>query len=561
MKILTKAKLGPHKYKTPEGYLVCMDCILGRTGEQEYRRSELWPDTKDDTVIKVVRDAKEVLAPETMASFENKPLTCEHPEEDVTPDNYKAYSVGFVRDIRPGKDGDIDVMLGNIVITDPDCINDVENHVRDELSCGYTCDITDEATPRQINIRGNHVALCEQGRAGNARIIDAMPGKKTFTVMWIYPDEDGEPYTGTSIVNASSEESAKAAVKKAHPKVTSMRVKPGRLMFEAEELWTDSDSNKKVHDEFVTYRGFVFEKPVQEPIGEFNGFYSPGKTETLGKYFITYEKNKHHNYMNTDGDSAGFALTFDGGTIRFNKDYNPKFAAAIQTVIEKAKKQFGTNNLVFDSVEDAAKNELSDMDIAELIFELNKLPADSVMYPIYFRKITEKFKAKGIDFKFIYVYSGINEEGELASVYRLDDLDKYAIIYNLGTHVQASIVNKVPAVIDDCVHEGFPIKRAGNEFLVDYEGKYRRFADSEKAKRFIETEIIGKAKAMLRDRLIKDEEYSDYFKKELSDLLKKKKEEIEEISDIDDPQTGEAFKKTKKKLLKKLKEQINNINE
>ena len=173
MKVLIKEKLSPHKSKTPEGYLICRDAILGRTGAQDYYANEIYADSKDDRIVKVMRDAKEVFSPETIASFENKPVTCEHPEEDVTPDNFKQYSVGFARDIHQGRVDGEDVLLGNLIITDPETINDIENDIRTELSCGYTCDITDDENPRQINIRGNHIALCEKGRAGNARIVDS----------------------------------------------------------------------------------------------------------------------------------------------------------------------------------------------------------------------------------------------------------------------------------------------------------------------------------------------------------------------------------------------------
>lgn len=174
MKVLIKEKLSPHKSKTPEGYLICRDAILGRTGAQDYYANEIYADSKDDRIIKVMRDAKEVFSPETIASFENKPVTCEHPEEDVIPDNFKQYSVGFARDIHQGRVDGEDVLLGNLIITDPETINDIENGIRTELSCGYTCDITDDDNPRQVNIRGNHIALCEKGRAGNARIVDSV---------------------------------------------------------------------------------------------------------------------------------------------------------------------------------------------------------------------------------------------------------------------------------------------------------------------------------------------------------------------------------------------------
>ena len=175
MKMLIKEKISPHKSKTPEGYLVCRDAILGRTGSQEYHKCEIFNDcADDDATIAVLRDSGEVFSPEAIASFENKPITCEHPDVDVTPDNYKEYAVGFVRDVHQGKVDGEDVLLGNLIITDADIINDIENGIRTELSCGYTCDITDEAQPRQVNIRGNHVALCSQGRAGVAKIVDSL---------------------------------------------------------------------------------------------------------------------------------------------------------------------------------------------------------------------------------------------------------------------------------------------------------------------------------------------------------------------------------------------------
>lgn len=173
MKVLVKEKLSPHKFKTPEGYLICQDAVLARTGKQEYLKSEIFPDSGDDSIIEIDRSAKEVFAEQTLASFENKPLTCEHPYENVTPDNYKDLAVGYVRDIKRGKYNNQDVILGTLVVTDPQCIEDIENGYRTDLSCGYDCDITDGDHPEQINIRGNHVALCMEGRAGIAKIIDS----------------------------------------------------------------------------------------------------------------------------------------------------------------------------------------------------------------------------------------------------------------------------------------------------------------------------------------------------------------------------------------------------
>lgn len=183
MRVLIKEKLSEHKYKTPEGYLICTDAILARTGKQTYRRDEIFHDS-DDTEVEVDRTAEEVFSPQTLASFENKPITVEHPDEDVNSENYKDYAVGFVRDVHQGKADGQDVILGTLVIQDAQTIEEIENGEHVELSCGYDCDIDDSENPQQRNIRGNHVALCECGRAGNARIVDSQKVKdvKYFAV-------------------------------------------------------------------------------------------------------------------------------------------------------------------------------------------------------------------------------------------------------------------------------------------------------------------------------------------------------------------------------------------
>ena len=181
MKILVAEKLSEHRYKTPEGYLICVDSILARTGKQTYKRSEIFGDD-DERLIEVDRKAEEVFSPETMASFENKPICVEHPDVDVNSGNISEFAVGFVRDIHKGEYEGEPVMLGTLVITDAKTIEEIEEGKHTDLSCGYDCDIDDSENPQQRNIRGNHVALCEQGRAGIARIMDSVKDEEsTYT--------------------------------------------------------------------------------------------------------------------------------------------------------------------------------------------------------------------------------------------------------------------------------------------------------------------------------------------------------------------------------------------
>lgn len=174
MRILIKNKLSEHKYKTPEGYLVCVDSPIARTGPQEYRVCDIDENSDDESPIEINRNSEDVFSPETIASFENKPLTNEHPTENVTPTNFRNYSVGFARDIHKGTFEGQDVILGTLIFTDEEAISDIESGRKTELSCGYDCDIVERnGKYYQTNIRGNHIALCEAGRAGIAKILDS----------------------------------------------------------------------------------------------------------------------------------------------------------------------------------------------------------------------------------------------------------------------------------------------------------------------------------------------------------------------------------------------------
>ena len=212
MRILINEQLSEHKYKTPEGYLICTDAIIARTGKQEYRKNEIFADSDDDSVIELDRPANEVFSEKTIASFENKPLVNEHPNEDVNTENYKDYAVGFIRDVHKGTVNGQDVLLANLVFTDKEAIEDIESGRKNELSCGYDCDIVDEANPKQINIRGNHVALCERGRAGIAKIVDSIKDAELIEGR-TYTTKGGTKLKIKKIIASYSDYNGEAALK------------------------------------------------------------------------------------------------------------------------------------------------------------------------------------------------------------------------------------------------------------------------------------------------------------------------------------------------------------
>jgi len=175
MKILVNEKLSQNRYIDNSGFLICTNAILARTGKQQYRKNELWLDTDDCSIIDIDRPFEEVFDEKTLASFENKPLTIEHPDQNVDTENFKQLAVGYIRDVKQGKVGNEDVIMGTVVITNQDAIDLVQSGQMTDLSCGYDCDIIqdDNGNYYQHCIRGNHVALCREGRAGIARLQDS----------------------------------------------------------------------------------------------------------------------------------------------------------------------------------------------------------------------------------------------------------------------------------------------------------------------------------------------------------------------------------------------------
>ena len=169
--------ISPNQIETGEGFLICRNVPLARTGTQDYLGTEIGLDKAD--VVKVVRDAEEVFSEAAMASFEGKPVTNDHPPDLLDPETVGMYEKGHVQNIRRGTGEWSDFIVGDLHIHDAQLIEDIRNGKR-EVSCGYEVDYTEneDGTYSQKNIRGNHVAVVESGRAGHkAAIMDSNTSK------------------------------------------------------------------------------------------------------------------------------------------------------------------------------------------------------------------------------------------------------------------------------------------------------------------------------------------------------------------------------------------------
>ena len=180
------SQISPHLVDTPEGFLICKDVPIARTGPQDYLARELMLDGDPDRVITVQRYPEDVFEDATLASLEGKPVTDGHPPENVGPENYAAYTKGHVQNVR--RDGDY--IVADLYINDANLANEVRNNVKREVSCGYLCNyVPDGSGYKQTRIRGNHLAVVPKGRAGaSVSIKDAAPeaekGRKTIMNYW-----------------------------------------------------------------------------------------------------------------------------------------------------------------------------------------------------------------------------------------------------------------------------------------------------------------------------------------------------------------------------------------
>ena len=100
--------------REPEGYLICLNVPVARTGIQEYLPEELGlPPAR--SLIPVHRPAEEVFSPACMASFEGMPVTDEHPSfaEGVNKDNIRYLQKGHAHNIRRGEGKESDLLLAD----------------------------------------------------------------------------------------------------------------------------------------------------------------------------------------------------------------------------------------------------------------------------------------------------------------------------------------------------------------------------------------------------------------------------------------------------------------
>lgn len=166
------------RIRTPEGYL-CVKGIAARTGVYQYVSTEL--DLPGPArIVNVYKPAEELFSPESMATYVDKDVTNDHPDDLVNSTTFREVSVGHVRGV--ARDGEN--LVVDMIIKDQSAIDDIESG-KAEISPGYTAEYAEEpgVAPdgqtyeyAQRTILNNHMAVVQAARAGKmARIFDHKP--------------------------------------------------------------------------------------------------------------------------------------------------------------------------------------------------------------------------------------------------------------------------------------------------------------------------------------------------------------------------------------------------
>jgi hypothetical protein len=168
-------KISPNMQVTPEGYLLCLNTPLGRTGWMDYQGQEI-PLSFNEPMgkkVRVYRSPEELFSPTTIASFEGKPVTNLHPVANLDVNTVSSIERGHAQNVR--RDGEF--LVADLYITDAGLISEIVNDLKREVSSGYDCSWHKiDGGYEQREIVGNHVAVVQNGRAGHkVAIHDAKP--------------------------------------------------------------------------------------------------------------------------------------------------------------------------------------------------------------------------------------------------------------------------------------------------------------------------------------------------------------------------------------------------
>jgi len=169
MRFNTILKLGPNREITKEGFTLFRNVSISRTGWQVYGPNEgTGIEPGPDGLVHIFRSPEEVFRTETLDSCNGKSLVIQHPDDDVTPYNWRDLTHGFMVNARRGTGDQKDESVADVFVTTPEALAEIDSGMR-EVSLGYDADYfqTGPGKGEQRSLYINHVALVEAGRCGS----------------------------------------------------------------------------------------------------------------------------------------------------------------------------------------------------------------------------------------------------------------------------------------------------------------------------------------------------------------------------------------------------------
>lgn len=149
----------------------------------------------DGSLRRELRPEDEVFKQESLKTLAEVPLTNDHPPVLLDSKNTRQYAVGFTgAEVKRTEDK----VAINLTVTDDVTIGQVMEGGKQELSCGYFCDIEFKSgmwngiayDAIQRNIAYNHLAVVERGRAGPDVKIKMDSGDNKNMAVMVHNDAD-----------------------------------------------------------------------------------------------------------------------------------------------------------------------------------------------------------------------------------------------------------------------------------------------------------------------------------------------------------------------------------
>lgn len=265
------------------GYLSIKNVPIARVGVFPYRRA-------DGNYSMEAKLPDELLNPLVVDSANNKPITDEHPGETVNLENSNKYQKGFTASNAHVEDGKIKV---DVTLSDPQLIKEVEEDGKEEISIGFLTDTVPETgefhgtkyDSVQKNIRINHIAVVNRGRAGHEvrltgdsaeQVVDRLNKTENTEMEYTTVRLDGKDITVakedaavvTGANDASKDNNAKIEALKA--KIKELEGKTAKSDDQANKNKEKADSleeeNKTLHDKLNEFKGDAFDKKIEDAI-------------------------------------------------------------------------------------------------------------------------------------------------------------------------------------------------------------------------------------------------------------------------------------------------------